>query len=171
MALAAAYWRVAMTFVDRGGNTATIHSRLVETDDAGDASVPLADAAAIVAGYQAASDAVIKNYQVEKVFIDTSFALPTAASSEVEMRALISDTIYQHPEKTGSILVPGPKDTIFVGATGPDANRVDVADSIVVTLVNFYKFGGTNKALLSDGESWSGNVARGRKVHRHSSRG
>src|ERR1041385_4413185 len=164
MALAAAYWRLAMTFTDKALKTATREFRLVPTDDAGDATDVLAAAATVVAAFQAASDCLIKAYQVEKVFLDSSITTPTAATALSSVVAQITGKIAGAPNESGIYDWPGPKDLVFLATSGPDADTINMAQSEVDTIADFFDAAGTNLLLISDGETLVRSTEAGNRV-------
>jgi len=152
MALTAAYWRLSMTFIDRANKPAVRRYRLVATDDAGDATDVLSQAATVIANFQAVSDCIVKEYQVEKLFLDDSVTIPSTATALSTVVAQVTGKIRTQPNESGVFDWPGPKDAIFISSSGPDADKVNMAFSTVDAVADMFDLGGSNLLLISDGE-------------------
>lgn len=153
MALASPYWELNITYNDRANKKANRRFRLVETDDAGDAVAVLASAETAVTNFQAASDCIITAYGVEKIFLETGpTTIPTVATALSTVVAQISGKIDGAPNESAIFDWPGPKDTCFVQANGPDADIVNVNGTVVDPIADMFSLGGTNILKISDGE-------------------
>jgi len=168
MALVSPYWVLEVQLVDRGGNDTTRTYRFRDTDDAGDMDLLATAANALIVALQLVTDAVIKKYQLAKVFINDAFALPSVG--EVEAHALITAPILDLPQKSASIDIPAPKDSIFVGSSGAAYNQVDFADAAVIGYLNEFT-GATSPFLVSDGEAIEQVNLRGKRTHSRSTKG
>lgn len=164
-------WLV-VTLKDEAGNPANRRFQLKTA--AGVWATIFAAASALVADLAAASDAAILDYSVQ---ISYDLETPTSAQtgSEVENTAQISLPLtVAEPDQIqefGIVNVPAPKIGMFVGATGPAKNLVDMADALVTGLAaNFQTAGG---AYLSHGQEVAASLTlgSGRRVHRRSSKG
>jgi len=172
MALVELYWDLVVDLIDRGGNTTTRTYRLTNTDDAGDMDAVLASVTDILDRLADVSLLVVSGYSVNKRFIENALSLPTDAGAEVEAHAEITWPIYQHPEKSGTIDIPGPKVAVFQGTTGDPYNQVDFGAAEVLAYVGIWTFAG-DLALISDGEQLANSIGSGsgRRTHSRSRRG
>jgi len=169
MALAAQGWQLVVALRDRGGGTTTRTYDLVATDDAGDASVVLGNAASLLADLIALSDCKVYQYHVAKQFRDTAFTLPTVATAENEQHALITAPIAGKPNESASLDIPGPKDDVFLATSGKNANIVDT--SAVQDFILDFTAAGVNLAKVSDGDQLTGSDYSGKRTHSRSVRG
>lgn len=161
MALAKQWWKLSAQFRDRANKTTTREWRLVPTDTAGDATDVLAAAATVIANYQAASDCKIISYTVGAYFLDTAFAIPTAATALNTVVASITNQVHEHPNESAVYDIPGPKDLVFLAASGDDADNVNFAQDEVDAIQDMYSIAGTNLLYISDGETLNTNVHSG----------
>jgi len=173
MALAAlSTWYLSVKFVDRGGKTSVYRYQMNATDTAGDASVLLGMAVQVIGVLAAASDCVISGYQVEKRFIENAFAFPTAPTAENEQLAQITAKIVGAPQKSAVAFIPGPKDLVFVSASGSGADLVNRGQAEVDNFIDMFdNVGGDGLLRISDNEFWVANTASGKRVHRKSTGG
>jgi len=164
MALVSVGFQATVTLVDTGGNES---NKQYEVRGA-----TFADAAtnvlALLTDIALVSDAIVKGYRVSQVFANDAFAYP--ADAEIENQALIIVRLATNPTKTASVLIPAPKDTLFVGASGPTYNVVDMADANVLGYIGNFLAAGT--CFISDGEDMAvdGGIS-GHRIHRQSNRG
>jgi len=172
MALTAVGWFLNVDFVDYAGDTTTRRYDLVATDDAGDATDVLAAVATVLAAIADVSSAAIKSYSVGKRFVETAINYGTlaAADAEVSEHAVITAEIYQKPNKSATIDIPSPVDTLFLDSTGPAANIVDFENTDVLAYVGLFTQVG-NVCLISDGEQISNSAGsrKGKRTHSKSS--
>jgi hypothetical protein len=172
MALVNQYWRLSVTWADRGGKTSTYKYRLVATDDgAGDMSDVRTAVNTIIPILEAVSACKIKAYQVEQVWLDTAFTLPNVAQAENEQLAEITGTIRGYPNETARMYIPGPLDLVFQATSGPTADLVNMAQTEVDDFRDLFDSSVTNLISISDGEFWDSNTTSGKRVHRRSSKG
>lgn len=164
MALTAAYWRLSMTFIDRANKPAVRRYRLVATDDAGDATDVLAAAASVIASFQAVSECLIKEYQVEKLFLDDSATIPSSPIALSTVTAQITAKISGAPNESAVFDWPGPKDICFVGSAGPDADVVNTGQADVDEVIDQFSLGGSDLLYISDGEQIARSTAAGNRV-------
>lgn len=156
-------WALAVTLVDNGKNETTMRFQLQSAD----ATEAAADATAIIAAIGGVSDCAIKSYQIEHRYVENALVLP-ASGVEIQNQALITVVLASDPTKSGTLAIPGAKPGIFVGASGDNANIVDIADVAVIAYVDL--FTATNEAFLSDGELGTLSYV-GRRRHVKSRRG
>lgn len=167
MALVAAGWELIVNWVDRAGNPARNTISLVATDDAGDADAVFGSVSGILTALNAGSDCVIAGYTVAKRYVENALALP--ATAEAEMKAHISAKIDGDPTDSAVFDLPGPADAMFVDTTGPNANVVNVDEDPALSIIAIFQAGGT--AFISDGEHWDPDTAKGKRIHKKSTRG
>jgi len=167
MALTAAGWELVINWVDRAGNNARNIISLVATDDAGDADAVFGSVTSVLAALNAGSDAVVASYLVQKRYVEDTLVLPSTA--EAEMKAHISAKIAGDPSDSAVFDLPAPADAMFVDTTGPNANIVNVDEDPALSIVAMFSPAGV--AFISDGEHWDVNTAKGKRIHKHSTRG
>lgn len=167
MALVAQGWELVVNWVDRAGDTARNVIALTATDDAGDADAVFGSVASILAALNAGSDAVIASYFVAKRYVEGALTLP--ATAQVEMKAHISAKIDGDPTESAVFDLPAPTDAMFVDTTGENANIVDVDADPALSIIVMFDTGGV--ATISDGEHWDSETAKGKRIHKHSTRG
>lgn len=167
MALVAAGWELIVNWVDRAGNNARNIISLVATDDAGDADAVFGSVSGILAALNAGSDCVVSSYLVQKRFVENALTLPAAA--EAEMKAHISAKIDGDPTDSAVFDLPGPSDAMFIDTTGPNANVVNVDEDPALSIIAIFQTGGSG--FISDGEHWDVDTAKGKRIHKKSTRG
>lgn len=167
MSLTATGWRLFVDLIDTGGNTTSRTFDLVATDDAGDMTDVTTAVTAILSAITGASDAVVKAYNIGKVFVESALTLPTAA--EVENNLQVSAKIAGHPNKSAVFDIPAPKATLFQQTTGPGWNLADFADPLLSAYVNLFTT--TGVAYISDGEQITAQDIRGKRIHKKSNKG
>jgi hypothetical protein len=170
MALVAQGWSVIVALRDRGGGVTTRTYDLVATDAAGDASVPLGNAASLLADLEALTDCKVYQYHVAKNFRDTAFTLPTVATAENEQHLLITAPIAGKPNESATLDIPGPKDATFQATSGKLAN-VGIVTGIVQDFVLDFVAAGVNLATISDGDQLTGTDFSGKRTHSRSVKG
>lgn len=119
------------------------------------------------------TDATILGYTVGQSFVEDTDSVG-AAGSEVENVALITCLIDGYVNKYATLRIPAPTDGIFLAATGPNRNIVDVDDAAVQAYLSLFE-NGTGYCTISDGEyvadpTVAGN-AKGKRIHRGSRKG
>lgn len=158
MAIVSAGFELSITLVDNGGNSTTLSwqaNPAVVTDYA----TAQAQRDLLVADLAAISNSVISGTRLAEVEYEDSLAYPVAGV-ENEDKASITYLI-QDTNKKGNLKVPAPDIDIFVNASGPSANVVDVGDALVIAYTdNFRTTGGW---LVSDGESLQ-TVLKGKRI-------
>lgn len=161
MAKVFAYWECSVTLVDQGAQSSTRTYRLRDAQ-ADDASVT----ASTLLGYiEALTRCEVTAFRVSQVWVEDSIALPTDA--QLEDNVVLTVDIASNPLKRATLSLPAPQDAIFVGATGPNNNVVDLTNADVLAFVDAFKSAGV--ASISDGED-VGQVLDGVRVHRRSGR-
>jgi len=169
MAFIGQAWKVAMSFVDSGGNTAIRTVDLIATDTDGDITDVIDAVQDVVAAYVAATDAVLVAQTLSKTSVEDSVTLPTS-NVNVEDNAQVSAKIFGTPNKSATFEVPAPKDSVFQAPTGPGHNAVKFdSPSPMVAIVNLYVDGGI--ATISDGEKITAQNIKGKRVHHKSTKG
>lgn len=162
MALVTRGWFLTMGMVDCGGNqiTKTWELRGATAVDAA------ADAATIRAAFNAITDSVEVAYSIGERFEENSISYP-AAGVENENKASLT-LLLTTGNKKANIKVPAPVIGIFMNATGPGANVVDILDVDLNTYTDVFKVGG--EAFVSDGEDLDF-LLSGKRIHAKSAKG
>lgn len=163
MALTQKGFELAITLVDTGSNATTKTLSLTSADSAAAAT----DAADVMAKFAALTDAKIKAYSINEVFVEDNFSFPTSA--EVENQALLLFRVTTDPTKAATFTIPAPKTAIMVSSIGAGYNQVDLANADVVAFRGLFQ-GATNKLTISDGEKVSV-LESGKRIHRKSRKG
>lgn len=163
MALVSNGWWLTIGLVDNGGNK-TVRNYQLNSVTPVEAET---DSGTIIAALAGVSDAVIVSRSTYQRFVEDALVFP-ASGVELENQALLNFNIVDHPEKAWTTTIPAPKPAIFMAASGPPANIVDVADAQVIAYAALFKAGGV--ALVSDGEI-ADTLIGGKRIHRQSSRG
>lgn len=163
MALATdGYW-LTVSLVDNGGNVSTLRYELTSAD----AATAVTDAATIIAALDAVTNAVISNYSWGERFAENAFAYP-AAGIENEDKASVTVLLDGAGAKKANFKIPAPVIGVFMGATGPSANEVDVLDAALVTYGGIFEAGG--EAYISDGETMD-SMLNGKRISAGSQKG
>lgn len=148
MALVQVGFKVQVSLMDGGGQMTT---RSYECSESLYADAVTA-AAALLAALDAITDAVITGYQIQTVFSDDALSGFPAVTVQNENQALLIYQMDGLPLHRASQSIPAPVIGIFSGATGPNSNIIDTADSALMTWrALFLAAGGT--FFLSDGET------------------
>lgn len=167
MAFSAALFGMTITFIDSGSNIATREYMMDST--VVDYTGAQAAATAAVPVIQALSDAPIASYRIFQGFSEAALVLPAAV--QVENQMSLTYQLVLAGNKKANLNVPAPKITMFITATGPGSNTVNVDETSNVALAAYtdlFQTGG--KFTMSDGEKTS-RVLSGKRVHKKSSRG
>jgi len=158
MAIVTQGFELSITVADNGANLSTLSwqaNPAVVTDFA----TAQAQRDLLVADLVAITDSIVVSTRLTEVEYENAIVYP-AAGVENENKASVTYLI-DGTNKKGNIKIPAPKQTIFVNATGPSANIVDVADGLLVAYTdNFRDTGGW---LVSDGESLI-TVLKGKRI-------
>lgn len=180
MALVSVGYVANIKLVDAAGNQSFLRPDVVGADFA----TALANAQSIIAELDPLTDALIVGYSVSQVYAEDTDVYG-AAGSEVENIAEIVCPL-ETAGKYHTFRIPAPADAIFVGASGPDRNRVNTANADVLAYVSLFTdktgYDGTPGAdaiaLVSDGEKISPDnandqpfISSGKRIHRASRRG
>jgi len=163
MALVFQKYRLTVTFIDTAGEKVKRSVILTSPDDINAGSAALG----IVTAYEAVSDAKIAGYEITKIFVENALSLPAAADNRDV--CVVSAPIAGRPNKRGWYSFPAPKDTMFYGTTGPDANIAKMSQANMLVLLKVFASvanGGWGTGLLSDGETITLQDAAGERQHR-----
>ena len=163
MALLPGGFDLRITLVDNGGNASTLSFDLRAVDHA----TAVTDTAAIIPIVAAATNSVISRYTISQKWEEDSFAYPVAGV-ENEDKASITVLLAGAGAKKANIKIPAPKIGMFVAATGPGANQVNVADPIVTNYVGMFLAAG--QCYISDGETADSAIS-GKRVSAKNNRG
>lgn len=163
MAFISTGWRAHFDLMDNGGNRTSKTYELT----AADAATAAADVATILANLTAVTDCEIVSYHFYESFEEDTVAYP-AAGVQKENQALLIFDIVDNPLKKVTHAIPAPKQSIFIGATGPNANIVDTADADVVAYRQMFQAG--NECYISDGEV-AFTLVSGKRRHLRNSNG
>jgi len=163
MALVFQKYRLTITFIDTAGEKVKRTVRLTAATDA----VAMSDALGIVSAFVNVSDAKVSSYEVTKIFAESALALPVAADNKEV--CVVNAPIAGRPNKRGWYSFPAPKDTMFYGLTGADANIAKMNQANMVTLLKVFVSianGGWGTGMISDGETITMQDAAGERQHR-----
>lgn len=163
MAMVAAPFELTITFADNSGQQVTRQYEVAETVYA--TAFGLADD--WVATFMAATDCALVSWSLNQKLVNDALTLP-AIGVQNENQAIITGKIAGDPTESGFFTIPSPKVGVFVGTSGPDANKVDTGATIVSNVVGLFLEGGA--LLLSDGENLSTPVT-GKRRHTKNSNG
>lgn len=162
MALVSRGWFLTMGIVDCGGNQITKTWQLRSAD----AAAAAIDGAAIRAAFNAITGAVEVAYSIGERFEENSISYP-AAGVENENKASLT-LLLTTGNKKANIKIPAPVIGIFMNATGPGANVVDILDVDLNTYTDVFK--DAAEAYVSDGEDLDF-LLSGKRVHSKSTKG
>ena len=163
MAMVPAPHELTITYADNSGQQTVRQYQVVETDYA--AAFALADD--WVATFLAATDCALVSWSLNQKLVNDALTLP-AIGVQNENQAIITGKIAGDPTDSGFFTIPSPKVGVFVGTTGPDANKVNTEATIVSNVVGLFLEGGA--LYLSDGENLTTPVT-GKRRHTRNSNG
>jgi len=167
MAFVGANFGITVTFIDSGSNTASREYMMDDTITTFDLAETAATAA--IPQIQALSDAPIASYRVFQVKEEAALVLPLTV--QIENTMSLTYQLVLAGNKKANLNVPAPKISMFVSATGPASNTVNVDETTNTVLATFTDlFQAAGKFTLSDGEK-SSRILSGKRVHKKSSRG
>jgi hypothetical protein len=158
MAIVTAGFEVSISVADNGANVSTL-SWEANTAVVTDFLTAQAQRDNLVADLQAVTDSIVVATRLSEVQYEDSIAYPVAGV-ENENKASITYLIDGTNDK-GNIKIPAPVIDIFVAATGPSANVVDIADPLVVAYTDNFRV--TGGWFVSDGQSLI-TVLKGKRV-------
>lgn len=160
MAFVRSHYSVELRFVDFTGASTTIEIWLVGADEA----TARANATALRALYIAVSAGSLVEENFKENFYEDN---PTLGGGSVEAKvdAYITGNLVDLTKK-GHLSIPAPKqDVVFVAATGPNANVVDVAQADVNDFLAAF-VSAAPLAYVSDGENFNDNSPNFRGLKR-----
>ena len=165
MTLQATGWTYTVVLSDQGGNPSKLIYSLVATNYT-DAAVA---AATIIAALTAVTDLAIKSTSLSENYDEDTLVYGTAEAENVALIVAKLTTA----GKTVNIRIPGPKDALFVAASGPEYNVVDPSNTALQDYLAIWEALGL--ATISDGETirdsaTAGNFS-GHRIHRGSRKG
>jgi len=162
MALTAGRWFTVIELAETSNKRTT---KRFEQSAPADYAAALASATALATDIAAVSDAVVTKYYPYQEYVEDALSLP--ASAELQNQAVLQFSIEDEPTKTGKVVIPAPKASIFAAAEGPNYDVVDVADADVIAFRNNF----TSEALyyVSDGEQAEDLLGGKRRHVAHSS--
>ena len=165
MALVLDGYEARVTLIDTGANRSVKEYQLTATTFA-DA---LSDTQAIIALLDPLTTAVVEKYTVGPRFVEDAFAWPQ--NSQIENIMQLSALLATGIDKTATIFIPSPVNTVWISTTGKGNNVVNIANADVLAYVNMYAAGGY--ATISDGENVAaaGALQSGKRIHRKSKKG
>lgn len=151
------YWSITITFMDVQGDRVSYQHEMQATSY----TEATSDKAAIIAAFEAVTDCEIVGYTLsEKWYEDTVVDPPSGTQRENTAELLLNPTDPLKPYPT--VTIPGAKDSIMMGGSGPSNNIVDITDTDVLALVALFLADG--ELYVSDGETVTGIIA-GERVH------
>lgn len=145
MALVDSGYRAQFTLVDNGGKKTTKTYQL----RAADMATAVTDAAAILLALNAVTNSVVSTYNIANVFKEAALSFPAEGIRNADKMSL-SVELETEGGKLANLRVPAPVIGCFIDATGPGANIVNTAASIVTDYCDLFKTGA--EAFISDGE-------------------
>lgn len=158
MALTTEGFELSISVADNGANVSTL-SWKANTAVVTDFASAQTQRAALVTDLDAITNGIIIGTRLTEVQYEDTIVYP-AAGIENEDKASISYLI-QGTNKVGNLKVPAPVIGAFVNTTGPSANVVNIAATVVTDYAaNFMTTGGW---FVSDGESL-GTVLKGKRI-------
>lgn len=167
MALAHAKYVLNVKFLDVGRKQTSKEYNLV-AEDATEAS---AAAAALLSDIQGVTNLEVLGYSINDVFVEDTVVVPTVVSASRKNILRLVVQLADRPLDTAVLEIPGPLDTLFVGAPGTtNYNVVDLTDALLVAYTDNFRDGATPNASISDGEFMAntGGHIRGFRVHKSS---
>lgn len=166
MALVSDGFRLTVNLVDNGRKTISKRYQLRGTIYADAAT----DATAILGDLNGVTDLAISGYNLSEVFVEDALTIPTALNAQAENIAKVVIQLATSPLKKATLEIPGPADTLFVGAPGTaNYDVVDTADALLAAYVE--EFETTGSVYISDGEDSAATnaIISGARVHRRTS--
>lgn len=171
MALVSTGWKVSVTIVDAGADKVT---RTFETNPAVviDYTTAVAAKDALVAALDGVSNSLLYRVNLYEQFVDDTDTY--AALGENENLASVVANIDDAEGDVWDFQIPNPITGLFLAATGPDRNNVDL------TATELDAFGalfdsGTGHFVISDGEGLKQSAGHwfksGKRIHRKSRKG
>lgn len=159
---------LTVNLIDAGGNISTKNYDLTSAD----ATEAATDVSVVLNRIGLVTDAVVKSYSINQVFVEDALTLP--ANVEIENRASLVLQILDNPLKKARHEIPAPKIGLFMGATGTARNIVDVADTDLLSYLGI--FGTGRECTISDGETienpvGGGGLVSGKRIHVASRKG
>lgn len=146
MALSAGRWFTVIELVETSGKRTT---KRFEQSAPADAAAALAAATALATDMAAVSDAVVSAYHCYQEYVEDSLSLP--ASAELQNQAILQFSIDGEPTKSGRVVIPAPKDSLFAASSGPNYDIIDTTDSDVIAFAANWLL--DDLYYLSDGET------------------
>lgn len=166
MAFVHSHYQLEVNFLDVGRKTS---SKVYEILGA-DFDAATTNAAALLSDLTGVTALEITGYRLTDVIIEDTVVVPTSPIASRKKVARLTIQLASSPLKTDQLEIPGPVDTLFVGAPGTTGyDIVDIGDTFVNNYVdNFKASGGT--ATMSDGENAAATnaVIKGFRVTRSS---
>jgi len=122
----------------------------------------------LVTAYDLITDALISDTFIV-VTEKESLILPAADCNIFELASIVGN-LSGGEGKKATIQIPAPEDGIFVGASGPDLNKVDTSDIQLNDFTSMYELTGA-VFTLSDGENLDDTtpLSAGKRISRKSS--
>jgi hypothetical protein len=158
MAFVTAGRTATFSMKDTGGKKTTRTFDLVATTDA----QAQTDVGVIFTKLQLVTKCSIDSYTISEKFVDDAFALPVGA--EVHDQLLITMPIASKPNKSGTVIIPSPEDTLLVAPSGEGNEQPDFTEALLISYLDIFTSVG-NQAYISDGEVATKTNARGKRIH------
>jgi len=149
-------WFLTVSLTDTQGDVSTLRFELTSATEV----AALVDVAAIVAAVEGVTRSVVTSTAMSFIQDEGAFAYPAGADNSV--RARMTFQLAGSIEKA-TLDVPAPDEGIFVSASGPNNNIVDLADAAVIAYAGIFE--AASEAYISDGEI-SDFLLRGKKTTR-----
>lgn len=162
MAFGSEGWYLVVNLVDSGNNQFSKRYQL----EAADAAAAAAAVATVITNLQAVTDLPIVSYHYYELQVEQALTLPLNVQGE--NKALLTMRIDGKPHKSATDTIPGAKSTVFVSATGDNANIVNTEHASVASYWQMFMAG--QQLFISDGEKVD-QIKGGRRIHSKSNRG
>jgi hypothetical protein len=167
MAFATHHFELVVAIADNSGKTVPRTYEIPEgvVADFAEFSALIPSMLAAINGITAG---LITGYRATQVTYEDTIVLP-ASGVENENQVIFSGKIQGDPGKSGILTVPAVDPAIFVAASGPGANSVNMAAAPVLAFIQL--FDGAPGWTLSDGETWLTETVSGKRRHSKNSNG
>jgi len=118
----------------------------------------------LVTAINAVTDALLINAFISIKQVEDTLSLP-AVDCHVNEKASIVVALEAGEGKKATFQIPSPEDGIFVGASGPNYDVVDVEDATLNTLLDMFQTTG-GQFTISDGETMADDTYPGKSGRR-----
>lgn len=146
MALVADGFILNVELTDTQGDV-TVRTFKLNSADADEADT---DAGTVMTALAAVTDSVISGYTVGEHYIEDALTYPTVGNN---VNTLINSCkIVGHPNKSGTVTIPAPKNAVFQATSGPGNKVAKPQETPLSTFLDLFASAGP--CYVSDGEKW-----------------